>query len=50
MFYKEALPVRLQINRGVVSMPRVRAQAKNLISDKKRCGSYLLLFDLGRPL
>lgn len=35
MFYKEALPVRLQINRGAVSMPGVRAQAKKLISDKK---------------
>lgn len=36
MFDKEALPVRLQINRGAVSMPGVRAQAKKLIPDKKK--------------
>jgi hypothetical protein len=36
MFYKEALAVRLQINRGAVSMPGVRAQAKKLIPDKKK--------------
>jgi hypothetical protein len=36
MFDKEALPVRLQINRGAVSMTGVRAQAKKLIPDKKK--------------